>query len=37
MNNIKIFDATLRDWAQTDWVNMNTENKIAIGNKLDDF
>jgi len=37
MKNIKIFDTTLRDWAQTAWVNMTSDKKIAIAKKIDDF
>lgn len=37
MNKIQIFDTTLRDGAQTAWVNMTPEKKIAIAKKLDEF
>lgn len=37
MRNIQIFDTTLRDWAQTAWVNMTSEKKVAIAQKLDNF
>lgn len=37
MKEVKIFDTTLRDWAQTAWVNMTKENKIEIAKRLDDF
>lgn len=37
MRKISIFDTTLRDGAQTPWVNMTPEKKILIAQKLDDF
>ena len=37
VNKIKIFDTSLRDGAQTPWVNMTPEAKIEIAKKLDEF
>ena len=37
MKNIQIFDTTLRDWAQTAWVNMSSKVKIDIAEQIDEF
>ncbi len=34
---IEIFDTSLRDWAQTPWVNLTAEDKIEIAKVLDEL